>query len=260
MSHASVSTKPGPALRDAVPVPSCRSVAVWIPGAHVRIQPDLSNEQVRFEATVPKANADTSRRVLASLGLSIERNDGVSIAPATPAARDSEAWRRLRAFRGTVQVDVFVPTDVALTLRASGGSVHCREFGGSVSLYCAGTTAHLESLRGTLDVRAYGGATTIERFTGRTVSVQAAAGALALRRVEARTVEVRAASTPVTLDDVDGAVSLGGHGTVTTMASIRRALGASIHGGSLVLRASPDVRARLRSVGATVETAEATTT
>lgn len=258
MPQSSVSTESGPSLRDSVSLSSSRAVRVWIPGAHVTVQPDLSNDRVRFEATVPKADPDLARQVLATLDLSIEQGDDVTLAPVTPAVSDRASWRRLRAFSRTVHVNVYVPSEVELTLRASGGSVHCRELGGSAALYCTGTLTHLEALRDAIDVRAYGGTTTIDGFRGRTLSVQAAAGSLALRRVDARTVQVRAASTPVTLDDVDGTVSLGGHGTVTTMDSIRNALDASIHGGSLVLRGSPNVRTRLRTVGATIEATETT--
>jgi len=229
------------------------SLVVDVPGAHIRLHPSSTPEQVEVDVSVSGRDAHEATDVLKRLDVGAHKTKNTVSVTSDGERSGADWWRWVRTLDADLHVDLRVPPGVEAAIRAPGGSVTLSDLRGHFDIKAMGGSCHVENANGLLDLRAEKSDVSIRNFSGKQVITRVAAGSLNLENVEANTVTTRAVSAPLTLASVTGPTRVTAKSAPVTLQSIAGPCLAEVDGGPLTYNGEPTDETDLKVVGTTLD-------
>jgi len=228
------------------------SIAVDVPGAHVRMRPGPAKDRVEVDISVSGCPPDTAEDILDRMQVGTQQMKDTVRVYGDGDQSDAEWWRWVRTLDVTVHVDLRLPSRVEADLRVPGGEIDIADLQGHLDLKVMGGPCRAENLEGTLDIRAESSDVAISGFSGDQVIARIAVGSLTITDVQADTLTLRSVAAPVSLTDVDGATDVTANSTSVEIQSLNGPLTARSQGGDFSYTGAPTHETELTVVGSSL--------
>jgi len=164
--------------------PPC-PLAVNVPGAVTTIRPGSDSDRAEVTVSVVGCSSADAEQLFDRLELDARQVKGTIRITSDLTRTDTEWWRWLRTFDGTLHVEVTCPSPVEADLTIPGGEIDIADLKGTFTLSLMGTPCRLDNLEGDLSLRGESSDVSIEQFTGDELTARVAVGSLSLTDVTA---------------------------------------------------------------------------
>lgn len=228
------------------------SIAVDVPGAHVRMHPGPQKDRVEVDISVSGCPPETAEDILNRMQVGTQQMKDTVRVYGDGDQSDAEWWRWVRTLDVTIHVDLRLPSRVAADLRVPGGEIDIADLEGHVDLKVMGGPCRTKNLKGTLDIRAESSDVSIDGFSGDQVIARVAVGSLTVHDMQADTITLRSVAGPVTLTNVEGSTNVTANSTSVEIESLSGPLTARSQGGNLSYTGAPTDETELTVVGSTL--------
>ena len=225
-------------------------LSINVPGAVTTIRPGSTSDRTEVTLSVVGCSPDEAEQLLDRLELDARQVKGTIQVTSDLTRTDTEWWRWLRTFDGTLHVEVTCPSRVEADLTIAGGELEVADLEGTFTLSLMGASCRLANLEGALTLRGESSDVSIEQFTGDELTARVAVGALTLDQVSAETLTLRSVAAPISLTDCQGTTSLTTRSTPVTIEGLEGACTVNSQGGSLRYEGCPTADTDLEVVGA----------
>jgi hypothetical protein len=228
------------------------SVAVDVPGAHVRMRPGPQPDRVEVDISVSGCPPEMAEDILNRMKVGTQQMKDTVRVYGDGDQSDAVWWRWVRRLDVTVHVNLRLPTHVEADLRVPGGEIDIADLKGHVDLKVMGGPCRAHNLEGTLDVRAESSDVSIDGFSGEQIIARVAVGSLTVNDVQAHTMTLRSVAAPVTLTNVEGSTTLTANSTSVEIEALKGPVTARCQGGDCTYTGAPTHDAELTVVGSTL--------
>lgn len=228
------------------------SIAVDVPGAHVRMRPGPQNDRVEVDISISGCPPETAEDILNRMQVGTQQMKDTVRVYGDGDRSDAEWWRWIRTLDVTVHVDLRLPSRVEADLRVPGGEIDIADLQGHVDLKVMGGPCRVENLEGTLDIRAESSDVSIDGFSGDQVLARVAVGSLTVNDVQSDTITLRSVAAPVTVTNVQGPTNITANSTSVEVQELEGPLTARCQGGDVTYTGAPTDETELTVVGSTL--------
>ena len=224
-------------------------LSIDVPGAVTQIRPGSTDVPVTVELSVAGCSADEAEQLFDRLELDARQVKGTVQVTSDLAHTETEWWRWIRTFEGTLHVDVHCPSHVEADLKIPGGEIDIADLEGRFDLSVMGASCRLVNLEGSLTLRGESSDVSIEGFTGDDLQARVAVGRLSLTDVTADTLTLRSVAAPVSVTNGKGTTTITTRSTPVTVEELDGACTVNSRGGSLQYDGCPTAETELDVVG-----------
>lgn len=225
-------------------------LSIDVPGAVTTIRPGPDADRAEVTLSVVGCSSDDAEQLLDRLELDARQVKGTVQVTSDLTRTDTEWWRWVRTFDGTLHVEVTCPSRVDADLTIPGGELDMANLEGEFSLSVMGAPCRLADLKGELHLRGESSDVSIEQFTGDDLHARVAVGSLSLTDVTADSLTLRSVAAPVSVTDCTGTTTITTRSAPVTIEGLDGACTVNSRGGSLQYDGCPTAETDLAIVGA----------
>lgn len=229
-------------------------LSIDVPGAVTHLRPGSASDRAEVQLSVSGCSPEDAEQLFDRLQLDARQAKGTVQVVSDLTRTDTEWWRWIRTFDGTLHVEVTCPSRVEADLTIPGGELDIADLAGEFSLSVMGTPCRLVNLEGDLTLRGESSDVTLENCTGTDILARVAVGSLTLTDVAAETLTLRSVAAPVSVTNCEGETTITTRSAPVTIDGLEGSCTVNSRGGSVRYEGCPTAETTLEAVGAPLTT------
>ena len=230
------------------------SLSIDVPGAVTHLRPGSASDRAEVHLSVSGCSANDAEQLFDRLELDARQAKGTVQVVSDLTRTDTEWWRWIRTFDGTLHVEVTCPSRVEADLTVPGGELDIADLAGEFTLSVMGTPCRLVNLEGQLNLRGESSDVTLDNCTGTDILARVSVGSLTLTDVTAETLTLRSVAAPVSVTNCEGTTTITTRSAPVTIDGLEGSCTVNSQGGSVRYNGCPTAETDLEVVGAPLTT------